>query len=157
MTTQDTTSPTYYTVSAIYCGNRQRYATGRTCNSPEEAAADAIVAAREDNQEPQEIEICAIFKGPHDALDVDVSMAAERPEHVPSRAKTMKPFTIVFSDCVMHVDAQNARLAECVNANEGDEVAGVFAGHLEDLSQGLDYDKVDAIVKAYEEQELAEA
>jgi hypothetical protein len=135
----------YFTISAIYKDNRQRYATSYGCDTPDEAAAFAILSAREDNKTSKEIEICAIFRGKHECMDKDVWYAKERPKYVPSRAKVKKPFTVVLENSVLFVQAPNGRLAEYQFASDSAEVSGVFSGHLENLVDQVNWDTVKKI------------
>ncbi len=145
-TTNDAAEKPYYTVSAIYDDNDQRYSTGSYARSVDEAAADAIYAARNDNSSPEEITICGIFLGQHECQDVYSFQADERPKYVPSRAKTMSPFTVLYGDSHTHfVNAANGRLAERMSADDGEMVSGVLAGHLENLIDQVDWAKVKVL------------
>jgi hypothetical protein len=136
-----------FTVVAIYVDNEQRYATNSVAESPTEAAIDAIEQARHDNGEPDmAINICAIFPGEHSSQDCRYMWADEgdvfkRPDPVRCRAKHNHRFTVVTDDAVHHVMDRNAVGAE--NGFYG-AVAGVFRGHLNDLSDEIDWDRVNA-------------
>lgn len=151
MTANPNSTPVTYTVVAIYRDNYQRYATSSCAENPTEAVANAIFDARNDNQEPEEISICAVFLGEHSAKDNEWD-ARERPEYKNSRAKD-KPFTVVFGEgAVSHVSEPNASLAEYRHAEDYDEVGGVFEGHLVNLLGHVDlaeaYTRADSLAMA---------
>ena len=136
-----------FTVVAIYVDNEQRYATNSFADSPTTAAIDAIEQARNDNGEPaMELSICAVFRGDIPSQDCRYMSADEgdvykRPDPVRCRAKHNHRFTVVTDDSVQHVMDRNA-----VEAESGfyGAVAGVFRGHLNDLSHEIDWDRVNA-------------
>lgn len=146
----------HYTISAVYHDNSQRYATSGEVANPTEAAALAIFNANTDNNCPEPITIMGIFEGEHECLDIYTSQADERPKFVPSRAKATFPFTVVRQDSAMHCDAQNARLAERACADELDEVAGVFAGHLTNLLDEVDFSEATRLAAEWEKENEAE-
>lgn len=139
-----------FTVVAVYVDNKQRYAASSFADSPSEAAIDAIVQARNDNGEPDmAISICAVFRGSRPSQDCRYMSADEgdvykRPDPVRCRAKHNHRFTVVTDDEVHHVMDRNAVEAE--NGFYG-AVAGVFRGHLNDLSHEIDWDRVNSETK----------
>ncbi|KVP75138.1 hypothetical protein WJ96_05085 [Burkholderia ubonensis] len=138
-----------FTVVAIYEENHQRYATDGYGPTATDAVIHAIEQCRADNKEPDmELRVCAVFRGSHSCKDITVSDARERPEERRCRAKKDHKFTVVQDGCVEHVMSRNAIEAEL---GFGGEVAGVFRGHLNDLSHEVDWDRVDAATEVVAE------
>lgn len=142
-----------YTIAAIYDENDQRYGPDSLARNPTEAAIDAVRQAREDNHSPDEtITICAIFEGEHECVDTTVMYAGERPEVEAESANEMRDFTVVTGLEVVHVRAVSAIAAERA-FDEETLIAGVFAGHLVDLSHEIDYDRYETATAVLEEVE----
>ena len=142
-----------YTVVSIYDDNNQRYCPESYALNPTEAAIDAVRQARDDNHSPEEtLAICAIFEGEQECMDKTVMYANERPirEDVPS--VVLFDFTVVTGNRVAHVQAFNAIEAELA-FGEDELIAGVFAGHLVDLSHEIDYDKYETATAVLEDAE----
>lgn len=155
-TQNDIAATRHYTVSAVYDDNCQRYATSGEVSNPTEAAALAIFNANTDNKCSEPITIFAIFEGEHECMDIYVSQADERPKYVPSRAKKMLPFTVVRDFSVDHCDAQNARIAEHACAYEDQQVSGVFAGHLTNLLDQVDFTEAKRLAAEWQKENEAE-
>lgn len=152
----DIAATRHYTIAAVYDDNNQRYATSGELANPTEAAALAIFNANTDNCCPEAITIFGIFEGEHECKDVYISQADARPKFVPSRGKATFPFTVVRQDSAEHCDAQNARLAEHACANELDEVAAVFEGHLTNLLDQVDFTEATRLAAEWQKESEAE-
>lgn len=127
-----------YTVSAIYDENDQRFAA--ECNSlnATDAALETVRQALEDNESPETVAIMAIFEGDHGCLDTTVMYAAERPVDAPSLSTELRDFTVVTDQGVDHVQAFDAIKAELAY-DEDVGIAGIFAGHLVNVFDQVDF------------------
>jgi hypothetical protein len=134
-----------YTALMVYADNLQRYATSVEAESPEEALENAIMQAREDNQDPgMVLEACGIVEGAHNCVDIWTDKAAERPSLLGRLGKKSLPFTVfgrsqggdIFTRQVL---APNAKRAEHLATNVNDLIAGVLSGHHENLCAELNH------------------
>lgn len=135
-----------FTLAGIYPDTMQRFVDSTMAENVTDALIAIVKKMRADNKDPEdEVTVCGLFVGGHDAKDITVGYSDERPERESPSSDEQKPFTVVTDEVVSHVLASNAVTAELGMSGHDDlRVAAVFEGHLNDISSQVDWDKYNA-------------